>query len=157
VSLGIFSEASNKSTCPGSTQPFEMSTRIFLGVKTAGRADNLTTLMCRLSRNPVALNSRTPQGHVGLFRGYLPFYHSLNTANRRCTARNRICIAICSVRSVPLNCTASLGGTGGHQQLLASASHLTLYSPVVTIRTASLTFNRSTFYPHSVLMCFVWI
>jgi hypothetical protein len=36
VSLGIFSEASDKSMCPGSTQPFEMSTRIFLGVKTAG-------------------------------------------------------------------------------------------------------------------------
>jgi hypothetical protein len=36
VSLGIFSEASDKSMCPGSTQPFEMSTRIFLGVKMAG-------------------------------------------------------------------------------------------------------------------------
>jgi hypothetical protein len=36
VSLGIFSEASDKSMCPGSTQPFGMSTRIFLGVKTAG-------------------------------------------------------------------------------------------------------------------------
>jgi hypothetical protein len=34
------------------------------------KADNLTTLMCRLSRNPGALTSRTPQGHVGLFRGY---------------------------------------------------------------------------------------
>jgi hypothetical protein len=33
--------------------------------------DNPTTLMCRLSRNPGALNSRTPQGHVGLFRGLL--------------------------------------------------------------------------------------
>jgi hypothetical protein len=33
VSLGIFSD---KSMCPGSTQPFEMSTRIFLRVKTAG-------------------------------------------------------------------------------------------------------------------------
>jgi hypothetical protein len=36
VSLGIFSEASDKSMCPGSTQPFEMSSRIFLGVKAAG-------------------------------------------------------------------------------------------------------------------------
>jgi hypothetical protein len=36
VSLGILSEASDKSMCPGSTQPFEMSTRIFLRVKTAG-------------------------------------------------------------------------------------------------------------------------
>jgi hypothetical protein len=30
----------------------------------------LTTLMCRLSRNPGALTSRTPQGHIGLFQGY---------------------------------------------------------------------------------------
>jgi hypothetical protein len=59
---GFFSEASDKSMCPGSTQPFEMSTRIFLGVKMA--------LMCPLSRNPGALTSRTPQGHVGLFGGY---------------------------------------------------------------------------------------
>ena len=34
---------------------------------------------------------------------------------------------------------------------------LTLYSPVVTICTASLTFNNSTFCPHSVFFCFVWI
>jgi hypothetical protein len=31
----FFSEASDKSMCPGSTKPFEMSTRIFLGVKAA--------------------------------------------------------------------------------------------------------------------------
>jgi hypothetical protein len=36
LALEIFSEASDKSMCPGSTQPFEMSTSIFLGVKTAG-------------------------------------------------------------------------------------------------------------------------
>jgi len=30
-------------------------------------------------------------------------------------------------------------------------------APVVTIHTASLTFNNSTFCPHSVFMCFVWI
>jgi hypothetical protein len=36
VSMGIFPEASDKSMCTGSTQPFEMSTRVFLGVKTAG-------------------------------------------------------------------------------------------------------------------------
>ena len=30
-------------------------------------------------------------------------------------------------------------------------------SPVVTIRTASLTFSNSTFCPHRVFMCFVWI
>jgi hypothetical protein len=29
--------------------------------------------MCRLSRNPGALTSRTPQGHVGQFRGYFTF------------------------------------------------------------------------------------
>jgi len=34
---------------------------------------------------------------------------------------------------------------------------LTLYNPVVTICTASLTFNNSAFCPHSVFMCFVWI
>jgi hypothetical protein len=34
--------------------------------------------MCRLSRNPGALTSRTPQGHVGLFRGYFyAFYVTL--------------------------------------------------------------------------------
>jgi hypothetical protein len=36
LSIGTFSEASDKSMCPGSTQTFEMSTTIFLGVKTAG-------------------------------------------------------------------------------------------------------------------------
>ena len=34
---------------------------------------------------------------------------------------------------------------------------LTLCSPAVTICTASLTSNNSTFCPHSVFMCFVWI
>ena len=36
-------------------------------------------------------------------------------------------------------------------------SLLTLYSPVVTMCTAILTFNNSTFCPHSVFMCFEWI
>jgi len=35
--------------------------------------------------------------------------------------------------------------------------HLNLYSPVVTICTASLTFNNSTFCPYKIFMCFVWI
>jgi len=35
--------------------------------------------------------------------------------------------------------------------------YITLYSPVVTICTAGLTFNNPTFCPHSVFMCFVWI
>ena len=34
---------------------------------------------------------------------------------------------------------------------------LTPLSPVVTICTAILTFSNSTFCPHSVFMCFVWI
>jgi len=34
---------------------------------------------------------------------------------------------------------------------------LTLYSPVVTICTTSLTFNNSTFCPRILFMCFVWI
>ena len=34
---------------------------------------------------------------------------------------------------------------------------LLLQSQVVDIRTASLKFNKSTFCPHSVFMCFVWI
>jgi hypothetical protein len=41
-----------------------------------------------------------------------------------------------------------------HQCLVSSYSPL---SPVVTICTASLTFSNSTFCPHSVFMCFVWI
>jgi len=32
-----------------------------------------------------------------------------------------------------------------------------LQSPVLSIRNASLTFNNSTFCPHRVFMCFVWI
>ena len=35
--------------------------------------------------------------------------------------------------------------------------NLTLYGPVVTICTTSLTFNNSMFCPLSVFMCFVWI
>jgi hypothetical protein len=34
---------------------------------------------------------------------------------------------------------------------------LTLQSPVVTVCTASLTFTNSTFCPHGVLTCFVWV
>jgi len=34
---------------------------------------------------------------------------------------------------------------------------LTLYSPVVIICTISFTFNISSFCPHTVFMCFVWI
>jgi hypothetical protein len=41
--------------------------------------------------------------------------------------------------------------------LYASPSGQYMYRPVVTICTASLTFNNSTFSPNSVFMCFVWI
>ena len=34
---------------------------------------------------------------------------------------------------------------------------LTLYSPVVSICTTSLTFNNSKFCPHTAFLCFVWI
>ena len=34
---------------------------------------------------------------------------------------------------------------------------LTLCSPVVTIYTTTLTFTNSTFCPHSVFLCFLWI
>jgi hypothetical protein len=36
VTSTAVTKASDKSMCPGSTQPFEMSTRIFLGEKAAG-------------------------------------------------------------------------------------------------------------------------
>ena len=39
----------------------------------------------------------------------------------------------------------------------STTSTVTEWSPVVTIYTASLTFSNSTFCPHSVFMCFVWI
>jgi hypothetical protein len=38
-----------------------------------------------------------------------------------------------------------------------SQSDLPIMSRVVTICTTSLTFNNSTFCPHNVFMCFVWI
>ena len=39
----------------------------------------------------------------------------------------------------------------------STASNVRELSPLVTIYTASLTFSNSTFCPHSVFMCFVWI
>jgi hypothetical protein len=60
-----------------STQPLtEMSTRnISWGVKAAvRRADNLTTFMCRLSRNSGSLNRLEPSGPVQACNGTaLPF------------------------------------------------------------------------------------
>jgi hypothetical protein len=49
------------------------------------RADNLTTLMCRLSRNPGALTSRTPQGHVSLFRGYFTLFRQSTCFGHICS------------------------------------------------------------------------
>ena len=39
----------------------------------------------------------------------------------------------------------------------AAESYKTVYSPLVTICTASLTFTNFTFCPRSVCICFVWI
>jgi hypothetical protein len=42
----------------------KMSTRIFLGVKTAGAlGDDLTTFMCRVSRNSGAFIYQNPKDH----------------------------------------------------------------------------------------------
>ena len=44
-----------------------------------------------------------------------------------------------------------------HKLIGFYSRNLTLYSPVVTICTTSLTFNNCTFCPHTVFICFVWI
>jgi len=49
---------------PGHQTVLKMSTRIFLGVKTAG--DDLTTFMCRVSRSSGALAYQKPQRPLGL-------------------------------------------------------------------------------------------
>ena len=54
-------------------------------------------------------------------------------------------------------CDRAVGKTLSTDSLVTCPRWLTIYSPVVTIYTASLTFNSSTFCPHSVIMCFVWI
>ena len=41
-------------------------------------------------------------------------------------------------------------------RILQSTHEFTTWIAVVAIRTTSLTFNNSTFCPHSVFMCFVW-
>ena len=48
-------------------------------------------------------------------------------------------------------------GVGFRCFIQLSIRVLVLYSPVVTVCTASLTFRNSTFCPHSVFICFVWI
>jgi hypothetical protein len=44
-----------------------------------------------------------------------------------------------------------------HWSLYVPPSGHYMYRTVVTICTTSLTFNNSTFYPHTVFKCFVWI
>ena len=68
-------------------------------------------------------------------------------------AGGRSCVA-CAELQVWCN-----GGRKHHRKnrLKDGRLRLTLYSPVVTICTASLTFSNSTFCPHCVFMCFVWI
>jgi len=58
-SLGIFSGALGSSIRHGvDSASKKMSSRIFLGVKTAG-----ATFMCRVSRNFGALTYQNPKGH----------------------------------------------------------------------------------------------
>jgi hypothetical protein len=56
--------------------------------------------MCRLSRNPGVLTSRTPQGHVGLFRGYFTLpSHFRNFSN---FMERRFFTAFTKTRHLPL-------------------------------------------------------
>jgi hypothetical protein len=55
----------------------------------------------------------------------------------------------CAMNQLPTFPCNRLGD--GHE------TDFTLYSPVLTTYTTSLTFSNSTFGPHSVFMCFVWI
>jgi hypothetical protein len=64
------------------------------------------------------------------------------------------------------SCSGSCGSCVAHCDVLgvsiAALKHLMptshyMYRTVVTICTTSSTFNNSTFCPHSVFMCFVWI
>jgi hypothetical protein len=48
-------------------------------------------------------------------------------------------------------------GNSGAIICLAFNGRLTFHGPVVTLCTASLTFSNSTFCPHGVFTCFVWI
>jgi len=66
------------------------------------------------------------------------------------------------VSSFPLSATRSIHAS---QWLLTKPKlkfynchkYLSVYRPVITVWTASLTFNNSRFCPHSVFMCFMWI
>jgi len=81
-----------------------------------------------------------------------------NRAERACVAGVRQAVRT-ENKHVRVEMHYSSGaGKGATSALLEESAYvLTLCSPVVTICTASLTFNNSTFCPHRVFMCFVWI
>jgi hypothetical protein len=72
----------------------------------------------------------------------------LNITNRLVCITEMHCV-LCEVRT-DMNVSSLRCNT------LKPSGHY-MYRTVVTTRTASLTFNSSTFCPHSVFMCFVWI
>ena len=57
---------------------------------------------------------------------------------------------------VLLQMAGTIFGMSNSRNPLKPSGHY-MYRTVVTICTASLTFSSSTFCPHSVFMCFVWI
>jgi hypothetical protein len=74
--------------------------------------------------------------------------YSMEACNLKCA----INVITCNGTQTPLQRYDSVLWRQGE------GSGLTLCkAPVVTICTASLTVNNSTFFPHSVFMCFVWI
>ena len=74
----------------------------------------------------------------------------------RCSfARCRIKL-ISFINSTFGNITSYLNGWTVTPNPLKPSGHY-MYRTVVTICTASLTFNNSSFCPHTVFMCFVWI
>ena len=113
--------------------------------------------------------SRQPAG-----RNYCGLYTEIAAAPRakRCNSL-LVCTHVCGLPLDTWNmriteiCTDLLNWVSGLTQGLywpkirniyfSFSLLITVYSPVVTICTTSLTFNNSTFCPHSVFMCFVWI
>jgi len=60
-------------------------------------------------------------------------------------------------RTVVTICTAQWSLYVPHSGHYMYRTMVTMYHPVVTICTASLTFSNSTFCPQTVFMCFLWI
>ena len=58
---------------------------------------------------------------------------------------------------LPADTATAVGASEGQRSLYVPHSGHYMYRTVVTVCTASLTFNNSTFCPHTVFMCFVWI